>query len=351
MNSMHLRSWQVCCLWLLAACQDKAAAPQPSAAATEVALTPALADEPGVRWTAVRRAADVRSFEATGRLLAPPQARAEVTLPLSATIIGLRVAAGEQVRAGQLLAEVAIPEAARAQGQLDGARLRASALSARLSQLQELRSEGLARGGELADAQARLAEANASEREASALLDTVASTGIRRHDKHYDVLAPIAGTVVATNAPLGSSRGPQDGPICVISAGAASRVEARFGFDLSTLGGASYELWSQTARVAGLRLVAQAPDVNPGDATRLAWFDLVEPVALPQGSLARVRLHLPDDCWVVPLEALSTGAALSVETSRGQRVPLQLLATLGREALVRGPLAADDLVAQREQPK
>jgi multidrug efflux pump subunit AcrA (membrane-fusion protein) len=238
-----------------------------------------------------------------------------------------------------------MPELARAQGQLEGARLRAEAYAARLKQLEELRSEGLARGADLAEARARLAEAQAAAREADALIGSVESAGVKRHGKHYDVVAPLAGVVVAVNAPLGSTRGPSDGAVCTIAGGRATRVEARFGFDLPKQ--ASYELWALGRRQSGLRLVAQAPEVSVNDATRSAWFELTDKTDLPQGTSVRVRMQVPEGTWVVPQNSLSQREPESVTTAHGS-VNVEVLTMFGPEVLVRGALSAEDSVAERE---
>ena len=332
-------------LLALCACDKKPEQALPAAAESEPAAASGEGSGAARRWSPVRAAADVRSFEATGKLLAPPGARAELTLPLPASIIALRVTPGESVQAGQSLVEVMMPELARAQGQLEGARLRANAYLARLNQLEQLRGEGLVRGAELAEARARLAEAQAAAREAEALIDTVESVGVRKHGKHYDVVAPLPGVVVTVNAPIGSTRGPNEGPVCVISGGEANRVEARFGFSLPST--AEYELWALGKRQSKLRLVTQAPEVSANDATRVAWFELVDKSELPQGSAVRVRLRMPADTWVVPQASLAQQESTKVTTARGP-VQVEVLTTFGTEALVRGALKADDTVAEQE---
>jgi multidrug efflux pump subunit AcrA (membrane-fusion protein) len=301
-----------------------------------------------VRWSPVRKAAQVQSFEGTGKLLAPAGSRAEVTLPLAASVLAVHVAPGERAEKGQPLIDVVIPEAARAQGQLEGARLRVSAYTARLKTLEELSRQGLARGSDLAEARARVAEAQAIAREAEAVLDTVESAGVVRQGKHYQVVAPIAGLIVLVNAPLGSTRGPGDGALCVIAGGAAKRVEARFAFSLPSE--AAYEMWQPGQRLASLRLISQAPEISPNDATRAAWFELESPTELAQGSTVRVRLRLPEDAWVVPAHALRPGAQRSVRTQSHGVVPVVLLASFGSEALVRGDLREGDVVAEDDGP-
>jgi hypothetical protein len=143
-------------------------------------------------------------------------------------------------------------------------------------------------------------------------------------------------------------RGPSDGPACVISSGAVTRVEARFGYTLPA--NARFELWAQGKNLGALKLVTQAPEVNANDATRAAWFDLTAPIGLAQGSTVRVRMRMPPDTWVVPQSALSHGAGAGVLTARGARVSLEVLTVFGGEALVRGALQPNDMVAEEAAP-
>jgi multidrug efflux pump subunit AcrA (membrane-fusion protein) len=344
-------SWQqgVCIVSVWALSCTSSAKPQEPA---ESPHTPPAREQTevsdNVRWSPVRRAKDVQSFEGTGKLLAPPGSRAELTLPLSATVLAVHVAPGESVEKGSPLIDVAIPEAARAQGQFEGARLRVNAYNARLKALEALSEQGLAKGSELAEARARVAEAQAIAREAEAVLDTVESAGVEREGKHYRVVAPIAGMVVAMHAPLGSTRGPTDGPLCTISGGAPTRVEARFAFTLPRE--ATYELWQPGQRLASVKLLSQAPEVSPNDATRVAWFELTEPTDLAQGTTVRVRLRLPDDAWVVPAHALRPGPKPDVRTQSHGVVQVQVLASFGSEALVRGDLREGDALAEDDGP-
>jgi multidrug efflux pump subunit AcrA (membrane-fusion protein) len=198
-------------------------APTAASASTESKTQPDAVSATA-RFLPLRAPETVHALEAAGKLLAPPNTRAELTMPLPSSVLRVRVAEGQRVERGQVLVELAVPEAARAAGQLEGARLRGDAYRARLQHLEALRTEGLARGAELADARSRLAEAQAAEHEALGMLQTVESAGLRRHGQRYDVISPLAGIVVEIDAPLGSMRGPSDGPLVKISGGAPTRV-------------------------------------------------------------------------------------------------------------------------------
>ncbi len=302
------------------------------------------------RFVPVRAPEGVHALEAAGRLLAPPNAHAEITLPLAASVLHVSVNEGQRVERGDVIADVAMPEAARAAGRVEGARLRIDAYRERLAHLDALRSEGLARGSEVADARARLAEAQADEHEALAMLQTVESVGLRRRGNRYEVTAPLSGVVVQVDAPIGSVRGPSDKPIVRITGGAPTRIEARFAFPLPA--DAAYELIDVSGRATPVFLVAQAPEVMVGDAARVAWFDAKTPLLSPQGSAVRVRMVPASGGFVVPSAALIKQAGgFVVRTRRAGNVEVALLVSLGGEALVRGALTADDVVAeQRSAP-
>ena len=301
------------------------------------------------RFVAPRPADRVLALEAAGRLLAPPNARAELTMPVAAQVLRVRTSEGQHVERGQVVVELAVPEAARAAGQLEGARLRIAAYRARLDQLELLRGEGLARGQELAEARARLAEAQASEREALAFSQTMESLGLRRQGNHYELVAPLSGTVVAVHAPLGSVRGPADGALFEIVGGAPTRVEARFAFALPER--AEYRLLARDGEPIALRLIAQSPEVTQEDASRRAWFEAAQPIALPLGSPVRVRMLAKPGSWVVPESALvEKDGRRGLRTQRAAFVPVTLIARLGSEALVAAELSPDDRLAEEGTP-
>ncbi len=327
----------------------KPAQPQPadgSARAPGNGKAPAAAAvSSATRWQPPRSPEGVHALEAVGRLLPPPNSRAELTMPLPATVLHVFVVPGRTVERGEVLLDVAVPQAASAEGQLAGARLRENALQARLSRLQQLSQEGLVRASEIAEARARLADAQAVAREAQALLGAVRAAGLRRRGEKCELRSPIAGVVVEVNAPLGSVRGPGDGPVVTISGGQPTRVEARFAFPLPR--DAAYVLIDDAQQEHPLSLVSQAPEVMPQDAMRLTWFDAQAPLALPHGAAVRVQMRPPKDAWVVPASALlREGVVLRVLTAKRGAVAVELMAPLGSEMLVRGALTAGDLVAE-----
>jgi multidrug efflux pump subunit AcrA (membrane-fusion protein) len=279
--------------------------------------------------------AESNVFEGAGQLLSPAQAQASVALPFTASVIELRVDRGQHVREGEILARVVIPEAARAAAQLEGQRLRQEADRERLQHLERLRSEGLARAGDVFELRARLRESEAISLEARALLATIEATGLRRRGPTYEVTAPLSGVIVERHAAPGGAHGPSDGPLLVVSGGVATRVEARFAFTPPE--GVSYRAIAPDGTSVGVRLSAKAPQLSAADATLRCWFELEKPLDVATGTLVRVQLVPSPDLWIVPRSAL----APELRLAGGVVVAAQVLATLGDQALVRAQFPAD----------
>jgi multidrug efflux pump subunit AcrA (membrane-fusion protein) len=262
-------------------------------------------------------------------------------------VIEVRTDKGQQVNRGDVLAVVVIPEAARAAAQLEGERLRQDAYRERLQHLERLRSEGLARGGDISETKARLRESEASALQAQALLATIEAIGLRRRGRVYEVSAPLAGVVTELRAARGAVHGPSDGPLLIVSGGEATRVEARFAFvpppDLS------YRLVVTGAPAAVLRFVARAPQLSAADATQLCWFELQAPVPLPPGTLVHVQIAPAADLWVVPRSALSATGATSLHLEGSGAHEVSVLATLGDQVLIRAQLTAEQRIRATAQ--
>ncbi|HKU44420.1 MAG TPA: hypothetical protein VJR89_39945 [Polyangiales bacterium] len=279
--------------------------------------------------------ADNDAFEGVGQLLAPAHAQASIALPLTASVIELRADKGQAVRSGDVLAVVVIPEAARAAAQWTGEGLRQDAYRERLQHLERLRAEGLARAGEISELKARLRESEAAALEAQALLGTIEAVGLRRRGRNYEVTAPVSGVIVELNAVRGGVHGPSDGPLLVISGGAATRVEARFAFAPPL--DVSYRLLAPDGAHASLHMSAKAPRLSAQDASQLCWFELEAAIDSAPGTLVRIQIVPSPDLWIVPRSALGPTLLLA----NGRALAAQVLATLGDQALVRAELPAD----------
>jgi hypothetical protein len=155
--------------------------------------------------------------------------------------------------------------------------------------------------------------------------------------------------VVAVGVGVGDSREPTGEPVVRVAGEGDSRVEARFArppdeassaFELVTSGGARFPL----------TFVARAPVVDPRDGTIAVWLVPDAGTKLQPGQTGRVVVTLPGvvGASVVPARAvaLSEGKAFVVARRGGkaEKVPVDVVATSGAEALVIG-VAADEEVA------
>jgi cobalt-zinc-cadmium efflux system membrane fusion protein len=163
-----------------------------------VRVDPALVDDGRIALGAVALTSPEDMIRATGRVRPDIDGEARVSALVPGVVRRVMVREGQDVKAGDLLAEMDVPEAARVAGQL--ARARASLERARktLERKQKLVSFGGAARRELEAAEADVALARADQRAAGMLLRTWGT-----QDGHLRVKAPIRGRVVHRAAALG----------------------------------------------------------------------------------------------------------------------------------------------------
>lgn len=138
------------------------------------------------------------------------QARyAEVGAPVTARITRLLVAAGETVRAGQVLAEAQSSELGRARADYDAAQARVTLAQSALARKRALADRIVPRR-EVQEAEAELAAAQADVRAAAATLNALgASASNSSNASRLALSAPIAGVVIERNLALGQMIDPQ----------------------------------------------------------------------------------------------------------------------------------------------
>lgn len=341
------------------------------------AAAPVAAAMDPVQVGTVRAAESLALLEAPGQVLQPPGAVAEVAPPFRAQVMEVLVAPGQTVAAGAPVATVLMPEVLRAAGSYVGAALRVQAYQQRKKQLVELKAEGLMRLADQAENDARIAEAQAAQKEARAVLqaagvaageaeELVDGEGGRRG--RLTLRSPLAGTVTMVKAVLGQQWDVGSPPLVrVVGVGAGGaagelRVEARL---LSGIpDGSRFELRTPSGQLCPLRLLGRAPAVDARDGSTLAWFAPAPspgspPPPLPGGLAVRVSIRPAvaadaggERAVVVPARALrwveGRPAVLRPgppgSGSPGVPVPVRILATLGADALVAAALAPGDPV-------
>lgn len=328
----------------LAACARPEAAPEPAAD-----VGPKSAETP---WVAARAPGGLSLLEAPAELVPPAGAKGAVVPPFSARITKVHVEHGERVEEGAPIADVVMPELARAAGAFAAAGTRIGAHGRRKTQLEELRKDGLAKLAEIAEVEGALADASAAQQMALATLK-IAGLGPKdvaslvRSGGLVTLKSPVAGVVTELDAALGESREPTGAPIARIEGAGAARVEARFAQRPPP--GARFVFVGPLGQTTALTLLNEAPSTNGRDGTVAAWFKPAEALHLPHGTLGKVRVS-PDPggaAVAIPAAAvtLKDGAAVVFSRKTGAPLPVKVLSSSGADALVEGDLRPGDEVA------
>jgi biotin carboxyl carrier protein len=305
-------------------------------------------------WVKARSSEGVPLLEAPAQVLPSPEGQAAVVPPYRARVLEVRVRPGQKVKKGQVLLDVVMPEVSTAAGAYAAATTRVDAYGRRKAQLDALKADGLVRLADVLEAETKLAEARADQQSAAAVLraaqiEPSEAADIVSGRRAVALRSPIAGVVVAVGVGVGDSREPTGDPVVRVAGEGDSRVEARFArppdeassaFELVTSGGARFPL----------TFVARAPVVDPRDGTIAVWLVPDAGTKLQPGQTGRVVVTMPGvvGASVVPARAvaLSEGKAFVVARRGGkaEKVPVDVVATSGAEALVIG-VAADEEVA------
>jgi multidrug efflux pump subunit AcrA (membrane-fusion protein) len=308
--------------------------------------TPAAASEGAApvvteRWVRAEGASSSPLLAFAGTWIHDANAHAELGVPARATVVRVNVAPGERVLAGAALVTLSLPDAVEARGSVAAAELRAGAYRERLSRLEELRAEGLARGADVADMTLRLAEARASKEEASARLRALESSGLFLRGGTAELRAPFDGIVTDVDAPVGSVVDGSSGALVTLVAPHGRRIEARVPFAVRD--DATFSLLADGGATVPLTLISQAPEVQSGDGMRRLWLEAPEGTVGVGGAAVRLRADFADG-WIVPADALARNASVVRVRDRGD-VPAERLFALGGSVLVKGALREGDFVA------
>lgn len=144
-----------------------------------------------------------------GELQADQGRYAEVGAPVTARVVHLLAAPGQNVRAGQVLAEVQSVELGRARADYDTAQARATLARTALERKRALADRIVPRR-EVQEAEADLAAAQAEVRAAEATLRALGASARSGGDaSRLPLVAPIAGTVIERNIALGQMIDPE----------------------------------------------------------------------------------------------------------------------------------------------
>ncbi|MGC4119283.1 MAG: efflux RND transporter periplasmic adaptor subunit [Myxococcales bacterium] len=170
--------------------------------------SPETAREAGLQAVPVAKQRVAPTLEVVGQLDFNQNALAELTARGEALVLGLRVDLGDEVKRGQPLLTLASAAVGSNQAQLAAAEARVQAARAALQRMEALVAEGIGLRKDLEQARTELAAAQAEHSAARSALGAAgaAATGT---DGTYVLTAPIAGTVVARDAVVGRTAGPE----------------------------------------------------------------------------------------------------------------------------------------------
>ncbi|KQQ36340.1 cation transporter [Duganella sp. Leaf126] len=130
------------------------------------------------------------------RLAVDEDTTARLASGLAGRVLSVKAALGEQVRAGQVLAEIDAPELGTAQAELDKARSDEARKRLAVERARALGAgEGIA-GRELEAAEADLLEAQAESARVRQRMANLNAAGMRVHGQRLELVSPIAGVVV-----------------------------------------------------------------------------------------------------------------------------------------------------------
>jgi cobalt-zinc-cadmium efflux system membrane fusion protein len=339
----------------IAACHDPST-DRPTAAAgiagAQTAANPGASPSARTPWVRARTAQGVSILEAPALVLPAPESIAAVAPPFRARVTRVAVRAGEMVKKGQVVAEVVMPEVVQAAGAYAAASTRIEAYARRKQQLESLRAEGMVKLSDLLEAETKLAEARADQQAALATLRAAELNGgdavkLLQGNGQVALRSPIAGVVSEVHASLGETREPSAEPLARIAAEGETRIEARLVHGPPD--GARFELRLPDGTRMAVKLLGRAPVVDSRDGTTPAWLAPEDARRLPAGLAGRLAVLVDDAAVAVPARAvaLEDGKPHVIRNRNGvpEKVGVEVLATSGADALVRGGLAAGDEVA------
>jgi membrane fusion protein, heavy metal efflux system len=305
-------------------------------------------------WVKVRSSEGVPLLEAPATVLPSPEGQASVVPPYRARVVQVLVRPGEKVRKGQPLVEVVMPDVSAAAGQYAAATTRVDAQQRRKAQLDSLKADGLVRLSDVLEAETKLAEARADQQAAvgalrNAEVNPADAADIVAGKRPIALRSPINGVVTAVNVGVGDSREPGGEPVVRIAGEGSGRVEARFARPVDVKG-ASFDFVTSGAHHP-LKFVARAPMVDPRDGTIAFWFVPGEGAPLPSGLAGRVVVTLQGaaEAAVVPARAVALADGqphvVARRNGKAEKVPVEVIASSGAEALVAGVAPGEEVAA------
>ena len=168
-----------------------------------VRLSPQVIADAQIHASPVQRERLPSTLALPGEVAADPDKSARLSSPIPGRIDSVRFQEGDNVKQGQLLATIAVPNLGRLRAEQAAAAARAAAARANAERLEQLLAQRLTAAQTYRDA---LAQAEALELEARSAAQHLEALGLgepRGNPSQLSLRAPFAGAVVSRNAVLG----------------------------------------------------------------------------------------------------------------------------------------------------
>ena len=276
-----------------------------------------------ITTTVVEARSDAEQSTITGELGVNDNSYAEVAAPLSGRVSRLFANVGQNVGAGQPLAEIQSPDLGRARASLETASARLELARKVVERKRVLANERIAPQRELQEAEADLSAAEAEVRAARAALQAMGVAAVQPESlanaAQFVLRSPIAGTVLSRAVALGQ---------------ATSGSEALFTIaNLGTLWLTVHAFERDAVRVhpgtrADVALAAFPGRVFSGT------IDLVGRQVDPQSRTVPIRIVLKNPGELRPGMSASARLAIGESTQQVLTVPAAALQRLGDEWVV-----------------
>ncbi|MCG2585634.1 efflux RND transporter periplasmic adaptor subunit [Massilia sp. TS11] len=296
------------------------------------------------------------------QVMAAPEAEQIVSAPLPAMVAQVLVQPFQTVKAGAPLLRLASPELGQWQLQAVQAQSRLQLARTQAQREQQLFEEGIIAQRRLQEAQAALAEAQATQQQATAALRLAGmgqgaiSALLKSGQAEGSVLlaAPRAGTVGALALRPGQ-RVEAGTALLSISSGSAQVLDIQLPASVAAAWTAGTRVLV-SGRTATARVQGMAPSVTPGSQS-LMLRAVVEGSGLRAGEMVQVELPVgaSKDGWDLPLAAVAhdggqayvfvrtrdgfEARAVGVKASGGQRVQVQGPLKEGEQVAISGVVA------------
>jgi membrane fusion protein, multidrug efflux system len=277
----------------------------------------------------------VDSLLVRGSVTAPPNQDVRLAAQVPGRVVAMRVAEGDSVRAGEVVAEIETPpledQQRQARAAHSQARVAIENAKLNLARTERLFERGIAAGKEVEDARAQAAAAEAALEQAQAALATA-----DRQLARARVRSPISGQVVKRFVGVGEQvDGTPGQPLLEVAN--VERVEMAAHVSAERLGrvrvGQKAEVVSDAwpeRRFEGV-VLAISPAIDPATNAALVRLRVVNPeLALKVGMFAQARIGLAEKkgVLVVPPSALSRsedGTAVYVVSGQdATRTPVEV---------------------------